>query len=338
MTVRASETLPAHAPRHAESRSGVPAARFGRRLPPWRLPPGILYGAVFATTAVLAWERWESAYAVTVSVLTVSAVTISLEIALLLAVPTVGWALFGADGDPTRPRRTDATPISTAADEPNEGGAMSERFSQRRRSTSFSTTLGTKGDAFFLQAEEPLDYSRFGDRVVAILTAAEDAAAQIRGEARADAERIRSDAVSAASESVQVRASAERYSAEVRLEAENYAEDKRREAELRASEIVAAAEDEASAISARADEKARAMIEDAERRIESVDEERRRRHEELATETERQEARLQELLTASREISARLEERIGRAPPGPFEPAVRDADAAVAADDVERSA
>jgi hypothetical protein len=111
-------------------------------------------------------------------------------------------------------------------------------------------------------AEHKPDFGRLGTHVGAVLGAAEEAAARIQQEARADVRRVREKAEQEAAELVdaarrdsdvtkaqaeQIRAEAKEWADRARSEAEAYAADTRVQAEANAAEIVARAERQAIA-------------------------------------------------------------------------------------------
>ena len=139
-------------------------------------------------------------------------------------------------------------------------------------------------------AREVTSASEIGERIAAILDAAEDSAERIRAEARAEAaeilhraheraaarvaelthepERLRDDAARVADET---RAAAEAYSVETRTAADSYSADTRRTADEQARELVAAAQREVDSLRHEANEDVRRIEDEGRRRQEEMD-------------------------------------------------------------------
>jgi hypothetical protein len=149
------------------------------------------------------------------------------------------------------------------------------------------------------------DYAEFGDRVAAVLQAAEEAAEQIRADAKAAAEQMTLQAEQEANtrleesrrEAERVRTEAHTDSKNTREAVELYATNHRREAEERAARLLSDAEGQAKA-SREAAEAMSQRIEESARAIE-----------EAAREQERIiRGRLQRYLAALRDVSRQIED------------------------------
>jgi len=152
---------------------------------------------------------------------------------------------------------------------------------------------------------EPQGYGALGDRVSGILEAAEQAAADIRDdartlagdlerEARAEAERLKRDLTS---EARSLREEAEGYARDMRLAVEAYATQHRRQAEQEARTIVADAEKESTT-----------MRETAKQMVGQLEADAGRRQEELRGEVRVLEHRKRDALERLREIAAAVQD------------------------------
>jgi cell division septum initiation protein DivIVA len=127
------------------------------------------------------------------------------------------------------------------------------------------------------EAEPVTDYGKLGEHVTSVLEAANNAAAKIREDARASAERVATLSQSEASalleqarghaeklsrESEQLSAEAKKESREMTRTAEAYVAEKRREAEAEATGILSRARREASEHTRAADERRSALAKD----------------------------------------------------------------------------
>jgi cell division septum initiation protein DivIVA len=127
------------------------------------------------------------------------------------------------------------------------------------------------------EAEPVTDYGKLGEHVTSVLEAANKAAAKIREDARANAERVANLSQSEASalleqarghaeklsrESERLCAEAKRESREITQSAEAYVAEKRREAEAEATGILSRARREASEHTRAADERRSALAKD----------------------------------------------------------------------------
>jgi hypothetical protein len=144
-------------------------------------------------------------------------------------------------------------------------------------------------------------YRHVGDEVAAVLTAAEQAAAQIRETALREAEQTRLDAeekVAASLADVQARrAEVDNYSEETRDAADAYAEETHRSANEKAARRVSQAEEQARRIQAEAKEKARELEAEA-----------GRRRDELTKSAEALEVRIESMLAAFRGVITEFDE------------------------------
>jgi flagellar biosynthesis GTPase FlhF len=138
-------------------------------------------------------------------------------------------------------------------------------------------------------------YVDVGERIASVLHAAEQAAEQIRTDARREAEELTAGAR-------QARDEADEYAQDVRSGVDGYANQHRREAEEEARQMLATAEAEAKALREAAQDMAR-----------QLEDEGRRRREELRDETRHLEERRKRALEDIREIAAQLEDVIGSA-------------------------
>lgn len=144
-------------------------------------------------------------------------------------------------------------------------------------------------------------YRHVGDEVTAVLTAAEQAAAQIRETALKEAERTRLDgderAAATLAESQARRVEMDRYSEETRAAADAYAEETRRNANEQAARKLSQAEEQARRIQVEAEELGRELEAEA-----------RRRRDALTKGAEGLEARIESVLTTFRGVVTELEE------------------------------
>ena len=155
------------------------------------------------------------------------------------------------------------------------------------------------------EGRKPASAADLGEHVAAVIATAQDAAAEMRREAVADADRIRKEAseeakglvAEATREAEQMRADASTYSRETRQEADAYAGEKRSEAEAYATSVRADAE-----------ENSRHLREAAEEGAKQIEKEARRRREMLIGEAERFEERLHSLHSVFHGITTQLDE------------------------------
>jgi len=140
-------------------------------------------------------------------------------------------------------------------------------------------------------------YAEIGERVAGVLSAAEEAAEQIRAEARQDAEELLR---AAKGEAEQVHRNAATYETDTRAAVDSYATERRREAEQQVQKQLADAEGQARATREAAEEMARKIEEDG-----------RLRGQALREESKGVEERLTKALVGLRRMSAQLEELVG---------------------------
>jgi cell division septum initiation protein DivIVA len=160
-------------------------------------------------------------------------------------------------------------------------------------------------------AEDPLvaDASAgvVGERVSAILRAAEDAADEIRAEARGLSDRL----LRKTRETAQVKITELTSEAEqLRREAEDYARDMRMAVEAYATKHRQDAEAEARRLTEGAEGQAKAILETAHARAQRIDEAARRQEETLRAESQRLEQRRRQALRSVGELMAMLEELV----------------------------
>jgi hypothetical protein len=144
-------------------------------------------------------------------------------------------------------------------------------------------------------------YRHVGEEVAAVLTAAEDAAAQIREAALRDAEQTRraadEQAAAMLAEAQARRAEADSYGLETRAAADAYVEETRRAAGEEAARRVSEAEEQARLIRAEAEQKASDLEAEATRGRDA-----------LTKSAEAMETRLESVLTTFGRVTAELEE------------------------------
>lgn len=152
------------------------------------------------------------------------------------------------------------------------------------------------------------DFSQLGDRVAAVLQAAEEAAEQIRNDASTTAEQLTREArqesssllENAKNEAQRLRVEADREAKNTREAVESYATNHRREAEEKAARMLAEAESQARA----SREAAEAMAKQIEERAQTLGEEVREQERMIR-------GRMQRYLAALRDVSGQIEEVIG---------------------------
>ena len=163
-------------------------------------------------------------------------------------------------------------------------------------------------------------YAELGDRVAAVLQAAEEAASQIRTDAQTAAEQMtrQAEQVSkslleeAKSEAQRVRVEADTEAKNTREAVESYATNHRREAEEKAAKTLSAA-----------DTQARASREAAEAMAQRIEESARSLEEEVREQERMIRGRMQRYLAALRDVSSQIEEVLGETERG--EPALVEA-------------
>lgn len=160
-------------------------------------------------------------------------------------------------------------------------------------------------------------YAELGDRVAAVLQAAEEAAAQIRSDAATSAEQVTRQAEQeskalleqARSEAQRVRVEADTEAKNTREAVESYATNHRREAEEKAAKVLSEAESQA-----------RASREAAEAMAQRIEESARTLEEEVRDQERMIRGRMQRYLAALRDVSGQIEEVLGET--GRAEPAL----------------
>jgi hypothetical protein len=163
-------------------------------------------------------------------------------------------------------------------------------------------------------------YTELGDRVAAVLQAAEEAAAQIRFDANAAAEQVTREAEeesrslleNSKSEAQRVRVEADTEARNTREAVESYATNHRREAEEKAGKLLSEAEAQA-----------RASREAAEAMAQRLEESARTLEEEARDQERMIRGRMQRYLAALRDVSGQIEEVLGETERG--EPALVEA-------------
>jgi hypothetical protein len=151
-------------------------------------------------------------------------------------------------------------------------------------------------------------YNEFGDRVAAVLQAAEEAAEQIQSDAQTAAEKVtrRAEEISkslldeAKSEAQRLRVEADTEAKNTREAVEAYATNHRREAEEKAAKTLA-----------EADAQARAAREAAEAMAQRIEESARSLEEEVREKERMIRGRMQRYLAALRDVSSQIEEVLG---------------------------
>jgi hypothetical protein len=170
------------------------------------------------------------------------------------------------------------------------------------------------------------DYAQFGDRVASVLRAAEEAAEQIRADARAAAQEMTRQAEQEAKarleqarrEADRLRAEADAESMNTREAAQAYTATHRREAEEHAARVLSEAETQA-----------RASREAAEAMVHRIEESARALEEEVREQERMIRGRMQRYLAGLRDVSTQIEAVLGETE--------RDAPPLVEALDVERA-
>jgi hypothetical protein len=188
---------------------------------------------------------------------------------------------------------TEAAECNTLADRQREGGNgdMTE--------TSDQAPPGDAAAAGSVQAATT--YADIGERVAGVLSAAEDAAQQIRAEARSEAEHIRS---AARTEADAVRREADAYDTEIRTAVETFASERRREADTEVQRLLSDSETQARATRQAAEAMARQIEQDGIQRGQA-----------LRDESKVVEERLKKALVSFRRITVELEELVGAGAP-----------------------
>jgi hypothetical protein len=151
-------------------------------------------------------------------------------------------------------------------------------------------------------------YAEFGDRVAAVLQAAEEAAHQIRSDAQTAAEQMTRHAEQSSKTMLEeAKAEAQR----VRLEADTEAKNTREAVESYATTHRREAEEKAAKTLAEADAQARAAREAAEAMAQRIEEGARSLEEEVREQERMIRGRMQRYLAALRDVSSQIEEVMG---------------------------
>lgn len=149
-------------------------------------------------------------------------------------------------------------------------------------------------------SDEPAPYMQLGKEVTAVLIAAEQAAEDIRENAKREAHRIeaeaKKDAAATIAEAQAQRAAANSYGDETRAGADAYAEKTRRTADKDAARAVA-----------QAAEQAKRIVADAERKATELEAEAERRRDDLERGSEEAQDRIETMLAAFRSATGELE-------------------------------
>jgi hypothetical protein len=141
------------------------------------------------------------------------------------------------------------------------------------------------------------DYAELGDRVAAVLQAAEEAAEQMRLDARSTADQLLEEAKR---EAQRVRVEADKDAKNTREAVESYATNHRREAEEKAGKLLTEAEGQA-----------RASREAAEAMAKRIEESARTLEEEVREQERMIRGRMQRYLAALRDVSGQIEDVLG---------------------------
>ena len=183
--------------------------------------------------------------------------------------------------------------------------------------------LGDRASNGADEREPQREHTQVGARVASVLNAAEEAADQIRADARREGVRIIQEAEATAAsrideltrEAEQLRQEAEDYARDIRSAVDSYATQQRREAEEESRRVLAEAEAQA-----------RATREASQEMSDQMQDEARRRHEMLQRESKALEERRQRVVEGLRDLSAQLQDAlIEPARPGRDEESLTDA-------------
>ena len=172
------------------------------------------------------------------------------------------------------------------------------------------------------EGEPRREYGQVGDRIAHVLDAAEEAAEQIRSDARREGVRIIQEAEATAAARVaeltrdaeQIRDDAEDYARDIRAAVDSYATQQRREAEEDARRVLSEAESQA-----------RATREASQEMSDQMQLEARRRHELLQRESKALEERRHRVLEGLRDLSAQLQDALVEPSRGREEESLADA-------------
>jgi len=159
-------------------------------------------------------------------------------------------------------------------------------------------------------ASGPPDLGAIGERVSAILSAAEDAASEIRADARRKSDQLLQEAGrSAQAKIAELTTEAE----QSRREADDYARDMRMAVEAYAKKHRHDAEEGARRLTEEAEARVKSVLESAQEGARRIEEGARRHQETLRAETQRLEERRRQALHGVRELMAVLEDLLGEA-------------------------
>jgi hypothetical protein len=151
-------------------------------------------------------------------------------------------------------------------------------------------------------------YAEFGDRVAAVLQAAEETAEQIQSEAKTAAEQMTREAEQASRSMLE---EAKREAQRVRVEADTEARNTREAVESYATNHRREAEEKAAKTLAESDAQARAAREAAEAMAQRIEEGARSLEEEVREQERMIRGRMQRYLAALRDVSSQIEEVLG---------------------------
>jgi len=168
-------------------------------------------------------------------------------------------------------------------------------------------------------ASGPRDLGAIGERVSAILSAAEDAASEIRADTRRKSDQLLQEAGrSAQAKIAELTTEAE----QSRREADDYARDMRMAVEAYAKKHRHDAEEGARRLTEEAEARVKSVLESAQEGARRIEEGARRHQETLRAETQRLEERRRQALHGVRELMAVLEDLLDEAKgePSPEEP------------------
>ncbi|HEX6491436.1 MAG TPA: hypothetical protein VF002_08725 [Gaiellaceae bacterium] len=169
---------------------------------------------------------------------------------------------------------------------------------------------GADGAARVRPGPPEADSGGVGERVSAILHAAEEAAEQIRSEARLETDALVREAQREAEAKI---SELTQTAAETRREADDYARDMRMAVEAYAKKHRQEAEEQARKLTAEAEARAQSILAAAQADAQRLEEAARRHQEALRSETHRLEERRRQALHGVRELMAILEELLEEA-------------------------
>ena len=159
-------------------------------------------------------------------------------------------------------------------------------------------------------ASGPRDLGAIGERVSAILSAAEDAASEIRADARRKSDQLLQEADRSAQAKI---AELTKEAEQSRREADDYARDMRMAVEAYAKKHRHDAEEGARRLTEEAEARVKSVLESAQEGARRIEEGARRHQETLRAETQRLEERRRQALHGVRELMAVLEDLLDEA-------------------------